>query len=190
MNQLCFVYSRRQTSAATVTLFLGDAADLHRRCRARRRARAPAARRSGSPRRVSFAGVALRRVRLGRRSPATSAATRSRSRRPRRGPRTRSLIAPLMARYSPFRISSLVLLLRLDPARSHRARIRRRAELPLRHAGLGRASPSRSSGRSFLTNMLWFTAIDRVGPSRASLFANLQPFFGVVFALAPPRRAR
>ena len=38
-------------------------------------------------------------------------------------------------------------------------------------------------GPLFLTNILWFTAIDRVGPSRASLFANLQPFFAVFFAL-------
>jgi drug/metabolite transporter (DMT)-like permease len=38
-------------------------------------------------------------------------------------------------------------------------------------------------GPLFLTNVLWFTAIDRVGPSRASLFVNLQPFFAVVFAL-------
>ena len=33
------------------------------------------------------------------------------------------------------------------------------------------------------TNLLWFTAIDRVGPSRASLFANLQPFLAAVVAL-------
>src|SRR5205807_2618071 len=38
-------------------------------------------------------------------------------------------------------------------------------------------------GPLFLTNILWFTAIDRVGPSRASLFANMQPFFSVIFAL-------
>ena len=38
-------------------------------------------------------------------------------------------------------------------------------------------------GPLFLTNILWFTAISRVGPSRASLFSNLQPVFGVVFAL-------
>jgi drug/metabolite transporter (DMT)-like permease len=38
-------------------------------------------------------------------------------------------------------------------------------------------------GPLFLTNILWFTAIDRVGPSRASLFSNLQPVFGVPFAL-------
>src|SRR6185312_1512620 len=35
----------------------------------------------------------------------------------------------------------------------------------------------------FVTNLLWFTAIDRVGPSRASLFSNIQPFVGVVFAI-------
>jgi drug/metabolite transporter (DMT)-like permease len=38
-------------------------------------------------------------------------------------------------------------------------------------------------GPLFLTNILWFTAIDRVGPSRAALFGNLQPFFAVFFAL-------
>ena len=38
-------------------------------------------------------------------------------------------------------------------------------------------------GPLFLTNILWFTAINRVGPSRASLFSNLQPIFGVGFAL-------
>ena len=38
-------------------------------------------------------------------------------------------------------------------------------------------------GPLFLTNILWFTAIDRVGPARASLFGNLQPFFAVFFAL-------
>jgi drug/metabolite transporter (DMT)-like permease len=35
----------------------------------------------------------------------------------------------------------------------------------------------------FLTNILWFTSISYVGPSRASLFSNMQPAFGVMFAL-------
>ena len=30
---------------------------------------------------------------------------------------------------------------------------------------------------------MWFTAIDRVGAARASLYANLQPFLGAFFAL-------
>jgi len=38
-------------------------------------------------------------------------------------------------------------------------------------------------GPLVITNLLWFSAIDRVGPSRASLFANLQPFLAAVIAL-------
>ena len=38
-------------------------------------------------------------------------------------------------------------------------------------------------GPLFVTNLLWFSAIDRVGPSRASLFANLQPFLAAIVAL-------
>lgn len=39
-------------------------------------------------------------------------------------------------------------------------------------------------GPLVLTNLLWFTAIDRVGPSRATLVTNLQPFLAAVFAVA------
>jgi len=38
-------------------------------------------------------------------------------------------------------------------------------------------------GPLLVTNVLWFTAIRRVGPSRATLFANLQPFLAVLFAV-------
>ena len=38
-------------------------------------------------------------------------------------------------------------------------------------------------GPLVLTNVMWFTAISRVGATRASLYANLQPFLGAVFAL-------
>ena len=37
-------------------------------------------------------------------------------------------------------------------------------------------------GPLFLTNILWFTAVHRVGPSRATLFANVQPFVAAIFA--------
>lgn len=91
-------------------------------------------------------------------------------------------IAPLMRRYSPFRISSLVLGL---------------GWLPLAATGLPQTIGQdwhfgtltwlcfafAVVGPLFLTNLLWFTAIDRVGPSRASLFSNVQPFFGVLFAI-------
>jgi len=91
-------------------------------------------------------------------------------------------IAPLMRRYSPFRISALVLAI---------------GWVPLALAGIPQISAQHFDfgwkvwlgfgyavvGPLFLTNILWFTAIDRVGPSRASLFGNLQPFFAVFFAI-------
>ncbi|HLX31980.1 MAG TPA: DMT family transporter [Gaiellaceae bacterium] len=91
-------------------------------------------------------------------------------------------IAPLMQRYSPYRISALVLAIGWIPLAA------------LASAQLGDQTFSFGwkvwlgfgyavIGPLFLTNILWFTAIDRVGPSRASLFGNLQPFFAVFFAL-------
>jgi drug/metabolite transporter (DMT)-like permease len=38
-------------------------------------------------------------------------------------------------------------------------------------------------GPLVLANLLWFGGISRVGPSRASVFANLQPFLAAVFSL-------
>ena len=91
-------------------------------------------------------------------------------------------IAPLMRRYSPYRISAVVLAL---------------GWLPLALVSIpqiGRQDFSFSGavwlafayaviGPLFLTNILWFTAVDRVGAPRASIFNNMQPFFGVLFAL-------
>jgi len=92
------------------------------------------------------------------------------------------VIAPLMRRYSPFRISALVLALGWIPLAL--------VSIPqLLDQGFSfgwlvwLAFGYAVIGPLFLTNILWFTAIDRVGPSRASLFANLQPFFAVIFAL-------
>jgi drug/metabolite transporter (DMT)-like permease len=91
-------------------------------------------------------------------------------------------IAPLMRRYSPYRISSLVLAIGWVPLALTSV-----GELPSQHFSFGwtvwLGFAYAVVGPLFLTNVLWFTAIDRVGPSRASLFANLQPFFSVVFAL-------
>jgi drug/metabolite transporter (DMT)-like permease len=38
-------------------------------------------------------------------------------------------------------------------------------------------------GPLVLTNVLWFRALHGIGPSRATLIANLQPFVAAVFAL-------
>jgi drug/metabolite transporter (DMT)-like permease len=91
-------------------------------------------------------------------------------------------IAPLMRRYSPYRISALVLLI---------------GWVGFAAVGIPQTGSQEFSfgwlvwlgfafavvGPIFLTNILWFTAVDRVGAGRASLFANLQPFVSVFFAL-------
>jgi drug/metabolite transporter (DMT)-like permease len=181
LNQLSFVYSVRLTTASTVALILGvtpvfvavfaSLAGLERVSRTFWLAAA-----------VSFAGVALIAAGssggfsgdvLGDLVAIGTAATWA---------GYSVAIAPLMRRYSPYRISALVLGL---------------GWIPLALVSIPQVAAQGFDfgwlvwlcfgyavlGPLFLTNILWFTAIDRVGPSRASLFANLQPFFSVVFAL-------
>ena len=92
-------------------------------------------------------------------------------------------LTPLMRRYSPYRISGLVLLpmttlLLLTSIGSlgaqHYGRVTALDWGALAYAIVGPL---------LVTNVLWFTAIRRVGPSRATLFANLQPFLAVLFAV-------
>jgi drug/metabolite transporter (DMT)-like permease len=91
-------------------------------------------------------------------------------------------IAPLMRRYSPYRISSLVLAIGWIPLAAVASTQLAEQQFSFGWKvwlGFGYAVV----GPLFLTNILWFTAIDRVGASRAALFGNLQPFFAVFFAL-------
>ena len=91
-------------------------------------------------------------------------------------------IAPLMRRYSPYRISSLVLAIGWVPLAAVGAH-----QIGEQHFHFGSlvwvAFAYAVVGPLFLTNILWFTAIDRVGAPRAAIFGNLQPFFSVFFAL-------
>jgi drug/metabolite transporter (DMT)-like permease len=91
-------------------------------------------------------------------------------------------IAPLMRRYSPYRISALVLAVGWAPLAL--VSIPQVARQDFAFSGtvwLGFAYAV--VGPLFLTNILWFTAVDRVGAGRASIFNNMQPFFGVLFAV-------
>jgi drug/metabolite transporter (DMT)-like permease len=179
-NQLCFVYSIDKTSAATVTLFLGttpifigivaSVVGLERLGRTFWIAAA-----------VSVVGVGFVASGSGGFSgnivgdglAVLTAATWG---------CYSVAITPLMRRYSPFRISSLVLLLGWIPLAITGAH--QSAEQSFHFGSLmWIAFAFAVVGPLFLTNLLWFTAISRVGPSRASLFSNLQPMFGVGFAL-------
>jgi drug/metabolite transporter (DMT)-like permease len=92
------------------------------------------------------------------------------------------LIKPLMERYSPYRLSAILLLAVFAVLGVVGAG--KVAEQPLGLGGLvWLAFAFAVLGPLVLTNVLWFSAIDRVGPSRAALFANLQPFLAAIIAL-------
>jgi drug/metabolite transporter (DMT)-like permease len=91
-------------------------------------------------------------------------------------------ISPLMRRYSPFRLSAVFLLavtVLLFASGSRQLADQSFDFSALVWVGFAFAV----IGPLVMTNLLWFTAIDRVGPSRASLFANLQPFLAAIVAL-------
>jgi drug/metabolite transporter (DMT)-like permease len=87
-----------------------------------------------------------------------------------------------MQRYSPYRVSALELAIGWVPLVLVSI-----PELGRQHFSFNwlvwLAFAYAVVGPLFLTNILLFTAIERVGPSRAALFGNLQPFFSVFFAL-------
>jgi drug/metabolite transporter (DMT)-like permease len=180
-NQLVFVYALKGTSASVIALILGAtpvfAALLGLVLGTERPSR-----RFWFGAAVSFAGVALVAlgtgaevsgdvggVLLGVAAAATWAAYSV-------------AIAPLLRRYSPSRISTLVLAL---------------GWAGVAVVGAGQTAGQRldlgwqvwallvfaTLGPLVLTNMLWFRALHRIGPARATLAANLQPFVAAVIAL-------
>jgi drug/metabolite transporter (DMT)-like permease len=182
LNQLSFAYAIDLTNASTVALLFGTLpicvgllAWITRIERARWRQWLAAG--------VSFGGVALVAadapgglshdlggVLLGMLVPVTWAAYSV-------------LVTPLLRRYSPYRISTLVGLAAVVPLAATAA-----PQLAHQHwnaittlAWLGLAYTILLSYA--LGNVLWFTAIHRVGANRASLYANLQPFLGAAFAV-------
>jgi len=182
VNQLSFVYALRFTTATTVALIFGTLPIFT----------ALFARGSGVehlPLRLwvaaglSFAGVAL--VALG--SGGNLSANLKGDVLALVGAATWAAysvtIGPLMRRYSPFRLSAVFLLsvtVGLLVAGS-----RQLADQTFHFGALVWIGFAFAVlGPLVITNLLWFTAIARVGPSRASLFANLQPFLAALFALA------
>lgn len=91
-------------------------------------------------------------------------------------------VSPLLQRYSTLRISSLAFLIGTVPLS-----IAGSQQLLSQDYGFGAviwlALVFAIIGPLVLANLLWFGAISRVGPSRASVFANLQPFLAAFFSL-------
>ncbi len=180
-NQLSFVYALKFTSATTVALLFGTL-PIFTAILARGSGVEQLNGRFWAAALLSFAGVALVAVGSG----GSLSANLKGDALAVSGSITWAgysvAIAPLMRRYSPFRLSAVFLAA---------------VTVPLALAGSGQlASQSFDFGALVwlgfafavlgplvTTNFLWFTAIDRVGPARASLFANLQPFLAAIVAL-------
>lgn len=92
------------------------------------------------------------------------------------------LITPLMQRYSPSRISAVVLslswlgilLLGLSQTRSQDWHLGWQVWALFLFATIGPL---------VITNVLWFKSLDRIGASRATLATNLQPFAAALVAV-------
>jgi drug/metabolite transporter (DMT)-like permease len=92
------------------------------------------------------------------------------------------LVVPLMRRYSATRISGTVLAVAWVPIALTAA-----PQLSDQDWGLGWEVwvlfLFATLGPLVLTNELWFRSLDRIGPSRATLAANLQPFLASAIAV-------
>jgi drug/metabolite transporter (DMT)-like permease len=180
-NQLSFVYALKFTTATTVALLFGTL-PIFTAILARGTGVEHLSVRFWAAALLSFAGVAL--VALG--SGGSLSANLKGDALAVSGAITWAgysvAIAPLMRRYSPFRLSAVFLAA---------------VTVPLALVGSQQLADQSFDfgalvwlgfafavvGPLVTTNFLWFTAIDRVGPSRASLFANLQPFLAAIIAL-------
>jgi drug/metabolite transporter (DMT)-like permease len=182
LNQLSFTYSVRLTTAATVALMFGTLPNVV--ALVAQAARIERLRlRHWLATIISFSGVALVAlgssgglrgdlggILLGLAASATWALYSV-------------AVGPLMQRYSPYRISAIMLLVGSVPlVLSAVGQLAAQDWQAL--GGLAWAAFVYSLFFSLVfTNVMWFTAIDRVGAARASLYANLQPFLGAFFAL-------
>ena len=92
------------------------------------------------------------------------------------------LVTPLMRTYSASRISSVVLALAWIPITITGA-----AQLRSQDWALGWEVwvllVFATLGPLVTTNILWFRSLDRIGPARATLAANLQPFLAAAIAV-------
>ncbi|HXG77196.1 MAG TPA: DMT family transporter [Gaiellaceae bacterium] len=93
-------------------------------------------------------------------------------------------IAPLMVGNSPYRVSALVLVALWPFLLALAAPQLADQEVGSLGVGVWAALAYAVVGPLVLTNLLWFTAIGRVGPSHAAIFGNLLPFAAALLAVA------
>ena len=181
LNQLSFVYALEKTSASTIALILG-ATPIFAALIGLSFGLERLSRRFWIAATISFAGVGF--VALG-----SSGGVSGDVRGDLLGIATAATwagysvaIAPLMQRYSASQISAVVLslgwvliaLVGFPQVADQDYGLGWKVWVLLAFATLGPL---------VVTNLLWFRALHRIGASRATLVANLQPFVAAVFAL-------
>jgi drug/metabolite transporter (DMT)-like permease len=91
-------------------------------------------------------------------------------------------VSPLLRRYSALRVSAVGFAIGTLPLAAVGAE-----QLATQDYGLGSTVwllyAFAVIGPLVIANLLWFGGISRVGPSRAAVFANLQPFLAAIFSL-------
>ena len=181
LNQLSFVYALEKTSASTIALILG-ATPIFAALIGLSFGLERLSRRFWIAATISFAGVGF--VALG-----SSSGVSGDVRGDLLGIATAAswagysvAITPLMQRYSASQISAVVLslgwvliaLVGFPQTADQDYGLGWKVWLLLAFATLGPL---------VVTNLLWFRALHRIGASRATLVANLQPFVAAIFAL-------
>ena len=181
LNQISFVYALEKTSASTIALILG-ATPIFAALIGLSFGLERLSRRFWIAATISFAGVGF--VALG-----SSGGVSGDVRGDLLGIATAATwagysvaVAPLMQRYSASQISAVVLslgwvliaLVGSPQAADQDYGLGWKVWVLLAFATLGPL---------VVTNLLWFRALHRIGASRATLVANLQPFVAAVFAL-------
>jgi drug/metabolite transporter (DMT)-like permease len=91
-------------------------------------------------------------------------------------------VVPLMRRYSPYRISAVTALIGSVMLTASGSWQVARQDWGIGGLAWG-ALLYGALAAVGLGNLLWFKVIGRVGPGRAGVYLNLQPFLGAVFAL-------
>ncbi len=179
-NQLCFVYAVRLSTAATVGMMLGTVPILTA-LMAAALGFGPVSRRLAVAAAVSFAGVALVTSQAGEIN-ATAAGVALAFLTALSWAAYSVAIARLGGVASPLRISAFVMLAFTPPLLAS-------ASIQLTSADYGAldwsvwACVAGVAAGTVLSTLMWFTALERVGPSHATLFANLQPVFVVALSV-------
>jgi drug/metabolite transporter (DMT)-like permease len=91
-------------------------------------------------------------------------------------------VTPLQQRYSPYRLSALVLAVTACALAVAGSGQTARQELALGWE-VWSLFAFAVLGPLVVTTVLWFRTLDRIGPARATLAANLHPFVAAVFAV-------